>query len=186
MLAYFGFLNRSKGGITLIRALHRLLQTRSNVHLLMIGEQVGASDPTNYAYLQEVEALIRDLGLESRVQWTGRQADAEVSADLNACDVLLMPFEDGASLRRGTLMAGLVNGCAIVTTTPQSPLPELADGRDLLYVPPNDDAALTNAVMRIADDRALAAVLREQARARSELFAWPRIAQEHLARYGTQ
>ncbi len=127
VLAYFGFLNRSKGGLELVRVLHAVAQRRPQVQLLMIGERVGASDPTNYAYLQEVEQLIRGLGLEERVQWTGRQDDAGVAADLNACDVLIMPYSDGASLRRGTLMAGLANGCAIVTTTPQAPLPELRD-----------------------------------------------------------
>lgn len=65
-----------------------------------------------------------------------------MAADLNACDVLLLPFTDGVSLRRGTLMAALANGCAIVTTTPQGPLPELVHDRDLLYVP-RSAAAMT-------------------------------------------
>lgn len=183
VLAYFGFLNRSKGGLVLIRALHRLAQSRANVHLLMIGEQVGASDTSNFAYLQEVKKLIRKLGLEHRVQWTGHQPDAEVAADLNACDVLLMPYTDGASLRRGTLMAGLANGCAIVTTTPASPMPELVDGRDLLLVPPENEQALAAAVERIATDPVLASRLRANARARSTQFGWESIAQAHVALY---
>ena len=183
VLAYFGFLNRSKGGIPLVRALARLRQEIPRIQLRMIGEKVGASDATNFAYLQEVEALILALGLAEHVQWTGRQPDAEVAADLNACDVLVMPYEDGASLRRGTLMAGLANGCAIVTTTPQGPLPELQDGRDLLYAPPGDAAALAAAVLRIAADPELAALLRRNARERSALFSWAAIARRHLELY---
>jgi len=183
VLAYFGFLNRSKGGLTLVRTLHRLAQSHSNVYLLMIGEQVGASDVTNFAYLQEVQALIRKLGLERRVQWTGNQPDNEVAADLNACDVLLMPYADGASLRRGTLMAGLANGCAIVTTTPATPLPELVDGRDVLYVPPENDHALAAAVERVAGDPGLAAQLRQNARVSSAQFGWDAIARAHVALY---
>lgn len=183
VLAYFGFLNRSKGGATLIRTLHRLIQQGVNAHLLMIGERVGASDPTNAAYLYEIEALIRDLGLTDRVQWTDRLPDAAASAALNGCDVLFMPYEDGASLRRGTLMAGLANGCAIVTTTPRSPLPELVDGRDLCYVPPGDPAAATSAILQLVQTPALADELRHNARARSQLFTWERIAQQHLALY---
>ena len=106
-----------------------------------------------------------------------------MAAALNACDVLLMPYLDGASLRRGTLMAGLANGCAIVTTTPQGPLPELVDGRDLLYVTPEDEKALANAALRIANDPALATRLRTNARERSKLFAWDAIAHEHMACY---
>ncbi|MEZ4709262.1 MAG: glycosyltransferase family 4 protein [Caldilineaceae bacterium] len=183
VVGYFGFLNRSKGGLTLIRTLERLCQAHPDAHLLMIGERVGASDPTNFAYLQEVEALVAERGLLARVQWTGRQDDAEVSADLAACDVLFMPYEDGASLRRGTLMAGLANGCAIVTTTPQAPLPELVDGRDLCYVAPGDAAAAAQAILQIAQDAKLATGLRQQARQRSRLFTWDAIAVRHLELY---
>ena len=167
----------------MIRTLDRLVATHPHVKLLMIGERVGASDPSNFAYLQEVEALIAARGLEARVQWTGRQSDAEVAADLNACDVLLMPYEDGASLRRGTLMAGLVNGCAIVTTTPQSPLPELAMERDVMYVAPANDEAAARAVARVLDNPWLAETLRTNARARARLFTWEGIAAAHVAAY---
>lgn len=183
VLAYFGFLNRSKGGLTLIKALHRLAQIRPDMYLLMIGEQVGASDASNDAYWQEVQALIHKLGLERRVRWTGNLPDADVAAALNASDVLLMPYTDGASLRRGTLMAGLANGCAIVTTTPQAPLPELEDGRDLLYVAPEDEQALAGAVLKLADAPTLRAHLSENARERSRLFAWDAIARAHLEQY---
>ena len=195
VLAYFGFLNRSKGGKALIQTLHRLAQQQQdlgNVYLLMIGERVGASDVTNYAYLQEVEALIAELGLTAHVQWTGHQPQAEVSADLNACDVLVMPYADGASLRRGTLMAGLANGCAIVTTTPQAPLPELVDGEDLCYVayePPEKGTqgstviALAEAVRRLVSQPELMARLRVNAYRKSQLFSWQTIAQQHLDGY---
>ena len=183
VIGYFGFLNRSKGGLTLIRTLDRLVAGHPHVKLLMIGERVGASDPSNFAYLQEVEALIAARGLEARVQWTGRRSDAEVAADLNACDVLLMPYEDGASLRRGTLMAGLVNGCAIVTTTPQAPLPELAMERDVMYVAPGNDEAAARAVARVLDNPWLAERLRTNARERARLFTWEGIAAAHVAAY---
>ncbi|MEZ4718087.1 MAG: glycosyltransferase family 4 protein [Caldilineaceae bacterium] len=183
VIGYFGFLNRSKGGLTLIRTLDRLVAGHPHVKLLMIGERVGASDPSNFAYLQEVEALIAARGLTDRVQWTGRRSDAEVAADLNACDVLLMPYEDGASLRRGTLMAGLVNGCAIVTTTPQAPLPELAMERDVMYVAPGNDEAAARAVARVLDNAWLAERLRTNARERARLFTWEGIAAAHVAAY---
>ena len=187
VLAYFGFLNRSKGGTTLIQTLYHLSQQpefAEKVHLLMIGERVGASDPTNFAYLQEVEALITELGLSGRVQWTGHLPDADVAAALNVCDVLLMPYEDGASLRRGTLMAGLANGCAIVTTTPATPLPELVDGEHLIYVAPGDAEAAAFAIERLLSDAKVADALRQNARKQSQLFRWDSIAERHVELYG--
>ncbi|HMN30628.1 MAG TPA: glycosyltransferase, partial [Caldilineaceae bacterium] len=183
VVGYFGFLNRSKGGLTLVQTLDRLVQAGQNAHLLMIGEGVGVNDPTNSAYLTEVRALIQQRNLDDRVHWTGRETDEEVSRDLCSCDVLLMPYVDGASLRRGTLMAGLAHGCALVTTTPQEPLPELVDGRDLLYVPAENEGAAAEAVLRIATDQSLAERLRRQAWAASAQFGWPGIARSHLCWY---
>ncbi|MBX3013486.1 MAG: glycosyltransferase family 4 protein [Caldilineaceae bacterium] len=185
LLGYFGFLNRSKGGLTLVQTLHTLVQRGYDAHLLMIGERIGASDPTNAAYLQEVETLIQTLGLQDRVQWTGQLADQAVSHALQWIDVLLMPYSDGANLRRGTLMAGLAHGCAVVTTTPQSPLPELVDGRDLCYVPAAAPAAAADAIARLMDDPALRQHLQRGAQQQSQQFTWTAIAKQHWQNYTT-
>lgn len=183
VIGYFGFLNRSKGGLTLVQTLDQLVRGGCNAHLLMIGERVGASDPTNFAYLQEVEALIAQRQLTDRVQWTGHQPASEVSADLGACDLLLLPYVDGASLRRGTLMAALAHGCAIVTTTPQSPLPELVADRDLLYVPPEDATAAAQTLRQLLADPQRRVDLGVHAQQASQQFTWSRIAELHLAHY---
>jgi glycosyltransferase involved in cell wall biosynthesis len=183
VVGYFGFLNRSKGGLTLIRSLDHLVKSGVNARLLLIGDQLGDSDPSNIAYRAEMEELIGSLSLMDRVRWTGRLADEEVAAQLNAVDVLVLPYEDGASTRRGTLMAGLTNGCAIVTTTPTIALPELVDGRDLIYVPASDAVATAAAVSRLAENPVLAASLRRSARACSAQFSWSGIAARHLELY---
>lgn len=183
LIGYFGFLNRSKGGLTLLRTLSELVQQGYDAHLLMIGERVGASDPTNYAYLQEVETLIDTLQMTKRVQWTGHLPDMAVSQALHLLDVLFMPYEDGASLRRGTLMAGLAHGCAIVTTQPQNPLPELVDGRDLRYVPPEDAKAAAYAIGQLMGESSLRQRLGQNARRQSEQFTWAAIARQHYDHY---
>ncbi len=183
VLGYFGFLNASKGGLTLIETLATLAGDGQDVHLLMIGERVGASDETNFRYLQRVEAAISEHGLDSRVQWTGHQSDAEVAADLSAIDVLVMPYEDGMSMRRSTLTAALANGCAIVTTHPQDPTPELRADSDLVLVPPRDPAAAAEAVRRIAQDPRLAENLQANARQAARQFSWEVIAARHLEMY---
>ena len=40
----------------------------------------------------------------------------DISVQLQACDVLLQPYPDGVTTRRTSVMAGLANGRAIVTT----------------------------------------------------------------------
>jgi glycosyltransferase involved in cell wall biosynthesis len=119
LLSYFGFLNESKGAETLVRALAQI----SNAKLLMVGGQVGASDPTNVAYLERVKKLIAELGLRPRVLWTGHTPATEVSANLLASDICVLPYRDGASFRRGSFMAALAHGLPIVTTLPPPRVP---------------------------------------------------------------
>lgn len=155
LLAYFGFLNASKGGETLIRCLAELARAGHPARLLMVGGKIGASDPTNVAYLAKVEALIDELGMADRVQWTGFTDPDEVSANLLAADCAVLPYREGASLRHGSLMAALAHGLPIVSTeTPAevraepSSFPMLADGQNALLVPPDDPIKLAAAVAR--------------------------------------
>lgn len=51
----------------------------------------------------------------TRVHATGGLSAASVSAHLQACDLLIQPFPDGISSRRGSVMAALANRVATVT-----------------------------------------------------------------------
>jgi len=174
LMAYFGFLNESKGGETLFRAFHKL--AAANARLLMIGGLFGASDPTNRAYQARVADLIAQLGLEKRIYWTGYTPPEKVSANLLAADVCVLPYRDGVSFRRGSFMAALAHGRPVVSTFPQVPLPELKDGENILLVPPDDPDALAAAVARLAADPRLRQRLGDGARKLSSLFTWDRIA----------
>jgi len=190
LLAYFGFLNESKGGETLIRALAGVVNHGVPATLLMIGGQVGSSDPTNVAYLRKVEALITELSLDERVMWTGYTPANEVSANLLAADVCVLPYRDGASFRRGSFMAALAHGCAIVSTRSpmyngQGPMPKLVDGENVLLVPPDDAQALAAAIVRLAEDANLRRRLMEGAAALAQHFTWESIAARTLALYET-
>ncbi len=183
LLAYFGFLNESKGGEDLILALDCLVQRGYNAHLLMIGGQVGDVDPTNLAYADRVRSLIQARGLAPRVQWTGYTSPGEVSANLLAADVVVMPYRDGVSFRRTTFIAALRHGCPVVTTHPAIPLTELRDGDNVLLVSPRDVEALAGAVARLADDPTLRARLAAGAEALGRNFEWGQIARRTVAVY---
>ena len=184
LLGYFGFLNESKGGEELMRALALLVEAGVPAHLLMIGGRVGSSDPTNEAYAERVESLIGKLGLGERVHWTGYSRPEEVSATLLATDVCVMPYRDGVSFRRGTLHACLVHGRPIVTTRPALPLPQARDGENMLLVKPRHPEGLAEAVTRLASDLALRERLEAGALALAAEFTWERIARQTVALFG--
>jgi len=192
LLSYFGFLNESKGGETLMQALDRVVKKGYRARLLMVGGKWGSSDPTNVAYAQRVEALIDELGLSERVMWTGYTPQEEVTANLLASDICVLPYRDGASFRRGSFMAALVHGLPIVTTSSPlaadlesaaSHLPRLRDGENVLLVPPDDAAALAEAIARLADTPELRQRLGQGAKEMSQAFGWDRIAEKTLEVY---
>ena len=181
LIVYFGLVNRSKGLDTLLEAVAQLSDLP--VRLALIGAVAGSSDPTNTAYMSEIEALIERLGLSSRIHRTGYVDDTTVSGYLTAADVIALPFADGASYRRGTLMAAIQHGGAIVTTTSQAAISTFIDGENMRFVPPNDPTVLANALRQlyaVPDERAK---LRQGARELAHRFEWGEIARKTIAFY---
>ncbi len=177
VIGYFGFLNRSKGVTDLLGAVGRLVDEGENVHLLMMGEPLGASDPTNRAYMEEVTALVVAQKLQNRVHWTGFLDDEGLSVGFALADLVVLPYRDGASMRRGTLHAALVNGAAILTTRPHVPIPELE--KAVWFTSPFDPHALTYAIRHLMRAPGLRRALQARAREVARQFSWEIIAQQH-------
>ena len=174
LLAYFGFLNKSKGGEELIRACDLLRE--QPVKLMMIGGRTGSSDPSNLAYAEQIDALIAQFHLQERVFWTGYISAKEVSANLLAADICLLPYRDGVSFRRGSFMAALAHGRPIITTTPAVELPDLMHRQNIYLVPPAAPAALAEAVATLQKNGALRQELANGAQVLAQSFRWDSIA----------
>jgi glycosyltransferase involved in cell wall biosynthesis len=194
LLSYFGLLNSSKGLETLLAALRRLLESMPRTKLLMVGASTGDSDPTNVTYQQQILKLINDWELGNTVIFTGYVAPSDVSANLMASDICVLPFGDGASFRRGSLMAALAHGLPIATTKVPgvspipsdnvlSRLPRLIHGENCVLVPPEDEQALAEAIKRLVDSPSLRTRLSEGALQLAKCFSWERIAQETVEMY---
>lgn len=183
LLAYFGFLNQSKGGEELIHALDILTKKGKQTKLLMVGAAEGGSDPTDRAHAQKVKKLIAATGLEGQVIWTGYEPSRKVSGHLLAADLCVLPYRDGASFRRGTLMAALAHGLAIITTIPLVTNPQIVDGENMALVPAQDPLALAEKIEALAEDHSQRGHLAEGARQLAQSFTWDKIAEQTLQVY---
>lgn len=180
LIAYFGLLSRSKGLRELLVAVRDL---PPRFRLLIIGGD--APQPDDQRYARELQSLIEDE-IGRRVLVTGALPSHEVSAHLLAADLVVLPFVDGASYRRGSLLAALSHGCPTITTAPGVPLdPPLEDGRHVLLLPTPDPQAVRDAIQCLAADERLRARLSAGARHLAAAFTWPAIAARHLELYGT-
>ncbi len=180
LLAYFGFLNESKGGEELIESLAWLRQQGVDARLLLIGGDVGHADPNNAIYAQRVQSLIDQAHLREVVYSTGYISLSEVSANLQAADVVVLPYRDGVSFRRTTLIAALQHGCPIVTTYPTNPAlsPEIRNGENMLLAPPRQVEPLAKAILHLAQDPVLRQSLSHGAKVLGKLFDWSAIARD--------
>jgi polysaccharide biosynthesis protein PslF len=183
LIGHFGFVNRTKGVDTLVQALARLTAGGRDVHLLMIGDSLGASDPTNREYLEEVRRQVAGAGLDGRVHWTGFCDPPQVAGWLRCLDVCALPFAEGASLRRTSIQAAWAHGAPLVTTTGPGQASWPAGGAAAATVPPGDPEALAATLGDLLDcpprRQELARAGRQQARRTS----WERVAGETLDLY---
>ncbi len=178
LVAYFGMISRSKGLETLLNALEQL---PPSVRLLLIGGPSPALHDQVYA--ADIQAQVTARGLGARVQITGHCDEEAVSAHLLAADLAALPFADGATFRRGSLLAALAHGVPVVTTA--HPQGDAALEGAALLVPPGDAAGLAGALARLWADAALRAGLSAAAQALIRSFSWDRIAEQHEALYHT-
>lgn len=185
LIAYFGLINRSKGVDTLLDALHALRQDGVPARLVIVGGGAGSSDPTNAAYMAEIEAQIDRLKLRPFIHQTGYLDERGVGATLSAADVVALPFRDGASYRRGSLMAAIRYACPIVTTIPTIDIPDFRDGINLLLCPPDQPSALAAALRRLHESPGLRAALRREIAQLAQAFEWNAIARDTVEFYET-
>ena len=176
VVVYFGLRNASKGLDLLLDAFDLLRQTGREARLLLVGGELGASDPTDRVTAERLRARIEWLG--SDVVRTGWLAGPDLSAHLLAADVALLPYRDGASARRGSLLACAEHGLPIVSTLPAAT--EVAPFVNAVAAEPS---ALAEAVVRLANEPAVAERLRHASRELARRTGWPVIAAAHVAIY---
>lgn len=181
VFVFFGLATPSKGLLEVIEIMAALPPI---ARLLVVGGE-GRQGP-DLRYAVAVKQAVESLGLAERVIFTGYCDPATVSAHLMAADVGALPFRDGASYRRGSLLALLAHGVPLVTTQPEGPLtPPLIDDRHALLVAPGDTMALRQAGRRLLVEPELRARLSSGARLLHDHFAWPSIAAAHEDVYNT-
>ncbi|HVB31826.1 MAG TPA: glycosyltransferase family 4 protein [Gemmatimonadaceae bacterium] len=124
-------------------ALAQLLRTDAEVRVCLIGS--GSE-----AFAARLTGDAPAWG--ARVTATGQLAPADVSVCLQACDVMLQPYADGASGRRTTLMAALANGVAVVTNAGAATEDVWSSSDGVWLAPDATSTTLREAVTVLLDD----------------------------------
>lgn len=171
-LLYAGRLIPEKRIDLLLRAI-ALLRTAEPVKLLrIVGEGPAESS---------LRALARDLGLETRVTWSGRlSGESAVWEALGACEIAIQPsFREGFGIFPAEALAA--GRPVICVDSPESAAVELIEDGKNGYVVAANPEALSDAIARLLSNRALRAELGEGSRRSALQFDSQEVARQFLA-----
>ncbi len=141
---------------------------------------VGAPLFGEFGYEQSLRDLVRALGIEPRVQFTGFRHD--VDAELARLDLLVHASITPEPFGQ-VVVEGMASGLLVIATAGGGPLEVIEDGVTGLLTPPGDVAALARTLRRAADDSELRARLGAAARERAMDFDGDQIGPRVAALY---
>ncbi len=176
VVAYFGYLLPNKGIESLIVS---LADTPPGVKLLVLGGEYR--DDRSYA--AALQRLAANAGVAGRVTWTGHVEPTAIPRYLSAGDCAALPFDEGASLKRSTLLAAISVGLPILSTYGPELDPSMRDGETLLLVAPNEPDQMAGAIERLRIDSELRRHLTGGAMRILDLVDWNGIARRHIDLY---
>ena len=159
-----GRLHPVKGQDVFLQAAARLPRNLADTRFLVVG---GAIVGHEGAYPERLRQLVRQLGIADRVHFTGHVPDA--GPYLDALDVAICPSREEAFGL--AVVEALDRGIPVVASSADGPNAILAAGKNGLLVPPEEPAALADAIACVLTDRSLAARLREEGPRRARRFS---------------
>ncbi len=150
-----------KGHIDFIRAISRLVRTFPKIRAVIVGE----APPEKARYKQELELLVKRLGLHQTIQWIGTSYD--IPKVLSGMDLLVLASRTPEAFGRVIIEAG-ASGVPVVATRVGGVIDILSDGKEGLLVPPEDPLALSDAMVKILKHPDLALQFSKQLREKVE------------------
>lgn len=175
VVSFFGMIYPGKGLDLILDVLTELKRRDQNVHFKFIGGTEWDKEGLERAFRKQ----ITERKLDDVAEHLGMIPADEVSIWFRKSRFVFLPYEGEVSDRRGSLMAALVHGKAVLTSPPAVDMPFLQNGINLLWpgVPSVDGYA--RLFERLLVDNTLVLSLQEGALTLSKHFRWENIAREH-------
>ena len=180
VISTFGLISRGKGLEYAIQALPPVVEKYPEVLYLILGEtHPNVRRQEGESYREELQALVRELGLESHVQFVNRYlTKAELIRYLQATDIYLTPYLNPNQIVSGTLAYAMACGKVIVSTPYLYAQALCADGRGIL-VNFRDPQSITDALLLLLDNPRLRAEMERRAYAFGRQMTWQAVGKKY-------
>ncbi|MDI6766418.1 MAG: glycosyltransferase family 4 protein [Bacteroidota bacterium] len=142
-----GRIDRGKGYEELLNAFDRLVRKKMNVKLVIVGEPtIGET-----AFAAEMKSLIKKLGIESDIVFTGYRSD--IPQILSAFDAFVLASYNEAF--GYVIVEALASKLPVIGTNTGGVPDIIQDNENGLLVPPGDANSLMNAMLKLYNDEKL-------------------------------
>ena len=174
VIGYFGFINAVKKIDIVLGVLRFLKSNIPDTKLRIIGD-IDKKD----GELQKILGWLEQERLTDSVEWILSQPNNVVSEKISECALLILPFSDGASPRRGSLQACLAHGKAVLTTFPENK--EELIGLDFCDLHSQD--SWNEKALRVLTDLDFRKSLEEKSAIVGQNYSWDRIVDAQIKIY---
>ena len=163
-----------KGIDYLIRAMPAVIERHPRATLSILGEG---------NIKEQLDELVRSMGLSEAVSLPGRVAHEDLPARYREADVFVLPSKnEGMS---NTVLEAVASGLPVVGTTVGGNDALVSDGDNGFLVPPEDSAALAEAILRVAESPESAREMGRRSRRIAETMSWRQVAEKYAALYAS-
>lgn len=145
-----------KGHLYFIKAMAKVARHIPRLKIWIVGD----APSSRQAYKEQIEVLVKRLGLWHCTEFLGIQRD--IPAILANLDLLVLATTTQEAFGR-VIIEAQASGVPVVATQVGGVIDIIEDGKTGLLVPPQDSSSMSEAIIRIFKDRALSRRLAENA-----------------------
>lgn len=180
LLLTFGFIGRSKGIETAIKALPEVIKKHPDVLYIVLGKtHPNVLRDAGEEYREHLQDLITNLDVSEHVLLINKYIDTEgLFKYLSACDIYITPYLSVAQITSGTLTYAMGSGCAVVSTPYWHAAELLADDRGSLF-DFNDSKNLSEVINQLLDEPETLQRIQKKALNYGRNITWPKIGQKY-------
>ncbi len=182
VLLTFGFIGRSKGIETVIKALPEVVKKHPEVIYIVLGKtHPNVLRHSGEEYRTFLLRTVKKLQLEDHVTFLNEFVDEQdLFKYLYACDIYITPYLNEAQITSGTLSYAVGVGAAVLSTPYWHAAELLADGRGRLFNF-NDSDELAKTLNELLDNPEQINELKFRAGEYGKKITWPKTGEKYVA-----
>lgn len=181
VLLTFGFIGRSKGIETVIKALPEVVKKHPDAIYIILGKtHPNVLRHSGEEYRIFLRNLVKDLHLEEHVIFLNKFIEEQdLFKYLCASDIYITPYLNEAQITSGTLSYAVGVGSAVISTPYWHASELLAEGRGRL-INFNDSNGLTSTLTELLDNPEVLNELRKKAYDYGRRITWPKTGEKYM------